>query len=375
VYRAKPAGAPAEEPGQAVSADSGPTSALETLLADASVAGLLAHKLGPLAAWRLRGLGQPVPPLLEVEERRARSALMTAVPLLGRIRSCCEGTLLLLKGAEVAVLYPDRARSFVDIDLLASDPQAVYDALRANGFVEVDDPPLPVEHHHLPALQWPPLWLRVEIHLRPMWPDGIAPPPLEEIVEAAVPSRLGFPGISAPRPAHHALILAAHDWVHEPLHTLRDLLDIALVARLATDEELERTARAWRIERIWHTTQGAADALFAGGTETAALRLWGRHLRAVRERTVLDSHLQRWLHGFWGLPHDLVLRSTVDAFCKSALPEAGESSREKLTRVKHAVLHPRRPLSSHTATWQNDVEQAAERRSAAMPDPTRDPTL
>ena len=288
---------------------------------------------------------------------------MTAVPLLGRIRSCCEGKLLLLKGPEVGVLYPGRARSFVDIDLLAPDPQAVYDALSANDFVEVDDPLLPVEHHHLPPLQWPPLWLRVEIHLRPMWPDGIAPPPLEEIVEAAVPSRLGLAGISAPRPAHHALILAAHDWVHEPLYTLRDLLDIALVARLSTDEELERTARAWGIERLWHTTRGAVEALFGGGRETAALRVWGRHLRAVRERSVLDSHLQRWLNGFWGLPPELALRSTVDAFYRSALPDPGESWRAKLTRVKHAVRHPRQPLSSHTATWQHEVEQTAGRRS------------
>jgi hypothetical protein len=331
--------------------------AVEGLLERASVDGVLAHKLGPLAARRLRRLGEPVPAKLEAEEQLARLALLTAIPLLGRIREVTEGPLLLIKGPEVACLYPDRARSYVDIDLLAVDGQGVHAALKKAGFVEVDDPELFRDHHHLRPLQAQRLWLKVEIHLRPMLPEGLASPPVEEIVEAAVPSALGIEGISAPHPVHHAVMLAAHGWVHEPLYTLRDLIDVAAVAQRADEIELARTARAWGIERIWRTNEGAAAGLFGGGRTTAALRLFGRHLQRVQERTVLDNHLQRWLHSFWELPFRPALLATGAVLRQDVLPEPGESWREKLVRVKHGLLHPGRSMSSHTAGWRRDVDR------------------
>src|SRR5437588_9480757 len=174
-------------------------------LAVATPAGARANKLGALAARSLRAGSRPVPPDLAEDARMARAAWMTAIPLLGRIRALWDGPLLLIKGPEVAALYPDRARNFSDIDLLVADPEGLHETLRANGFVEVDEPEIYAnnDQHHLRPLQWPALWLWVEIHLRPLWPEGRTPPPVDEIVAAAVPSATGVDGLLAPEPAHH----------------------------------------------------------------------------------------------------------------------------------------------------------------------------
>ena len=93
-------------------------------------------------------------------------------------------------------------------------------ALLASGFVEVEDGNYSdlVDHHHLHPIRFPSIWLNVEVHSAPNWPPRApAPPPLAEIIEAAVPSALGVEGVSAPDRAHHALMLASHSWRHEPL--------------------------------------------------------------------------------------------------------------------------------------------------------------
>lgn len=330
--------------------------AVDDLLAHAKVDGILAHQLGPLAAHRLRRLGRPVPAALQREEQLARMSMLTSIPLLRRIRDLAHGPLVLVKGAEVACLYPGRARSFSDLDLLAVESNALHESLKADGFVEVDDPDLFHDYRHLRPLQAPQLWLKIEIHTRPILPDGVEPPPLAEIVEASVPSAVGVDGISAPHPVHHALMLAGHAWDdHEPLGVLRDLIDVAAVSQHAGESELARTARAWGVEGIWHTTNGATTALFDGGRQTAALRLFGRHLPHVRERTVLDNHLQRSLSPFWELPLHRALLAIPETVRRGLLPEPGESWGHKLKRVKHGLLHPGRPMSTHTQSWRSDA--------------------
>jgi hypothetical protein len=337
--------------------------AVDRLLASADVAGVVAHGLGPLEARRLRRLGEPVPAALVDEERLARVATMTAIPALGRIREVVEGPLVLFKGPEVAFRYPDRARSFVDIDLLAPQGRLVHEALKASGFVEVDDPELFRDHHHLRPLQAPGLWLKVEVHERPMLPPDVEPR-LADIFEQAVPSILGIDGLSAPHPVHHALLLAAHAWLHEPFHRLRDLVDVAAVSQEASEAELALGARAWGLERIWRTTWSATTSLLGEGSTPLALRLFGRHLPHVRERTVLDNHLQRWLHFFWELPLWSAVRRTGVALRQEVLPAPGESWGEKLTRVRSGLLHPRRSMSAHTASWRSNVaaNRARQRR-------------
>jgi hypothetical protein len=336
---------------------------VDRLLQGAVLDGIRVHKLGPLAARRLRRLGQPVPSVLAADERAAVGAMMIAKPLLERIRASCEGPLLLVKGPEVASIYPGRARSYSDVDLITPSAAAVHRALRAAGFEEVDDPDLFRDHHHLRPLKWPTLGLKVEVHLRPNWPRGVEPPAPDELVEGAVSSRLGVDGLSTPNPIHHALIIAAHAWEHEPLGTLRDLVDVAAVCAGSTDAELERAAQAWRIPGIWSTTYGAARTLFDAAPPTLAVRLWGRHLPPVRERTVLDNHLQRWLHPFWELPMHAAVLATADAFRQEVLPMPGEAWQDKLARTAHAIRHPREPLSVHREEWREPARRRASRKS------------
>lgn len=312
------------------------------------MSGILAHKLGPLAANRLRRLGEPVPELLLREERAASLSMLAGVPLIERLRASCDGPLVLIKGPEVARLYPGGARRFGDIDVLTDNAAAVQRALVTRGFVEIDDPDFHVpDHHHLPPLQWPTIGLQVEVHTSPNWPVHAQRPPIGEILDASVPSVLEIAGVSAPTPLHHALILASHAWRHEPLRTLRDLIDIAAVSAQADERELDRTAAAWGIGRLWRTTHRAIDAMFYGGRETFPLRSWARHLKPVRDRTGFEKHLGRLLHGYWGMPPLMAPVQTLRAFRYMIEPVPGESWGHKVTRVPQALRNLGAPVLRH----------------------------
>jgi len=321
--------------------------AVDSLLEGATLEGILAHKLGPLAANRLRRLGAPVPRPLVLEERAAAVSMLSAVPLLERIRELHDGRLLLLKGPDVARLYPGTARRFGDLDLLFDDAADVHETLVANGFVEVEDPDFEFtpDHHHLQPLRWPALPLLVEVHKTPHWPAWVSrPPSVAEIREASVPSALGLDDVRTPAPLHQTLILAVHAWSHVPLHTLRDVIDVAAVAAPLDDRELERTAKRWGIGRIWRTTQDAIDGLFYDGRETAALRIWARHLEGVRKQSILESHVARLLHPYWEAPAHRATLSVARALGDAVRPLPGETWGEKLRRIGRAVRNPRAPV-------------------------------
>ena len=317
--------------------------AVDELLDGADIRGIRGHKLGALAAWLRRRSARPIPPALAADERGAAVAVVMARPLLEDVRRVCDGPLVVVKGPEVAHLYPGSARTFGDVDLIAADAAAAQRSLLAAGYVEIDDPEPFVEHHHLRPLKSPTVGLNVELHTRPLWPAGL-PPPVEEIIAQSVPAGVAVDGISAPQPVHHALILAAHAWSHDPLQTLRDLVDIAAVCQGLSDAELMETAEVWGVSRIWRTTREAIRALFEGGPVTPPLRTWARHLRSVRERTVVDSHLMRWLHVFWELPPTSAVAELGAEFRLTLLPAEGESWREKLARASHRIRHPREPV-------------------------------
>jgi hypothetical protein len=337
-----------------------PWEGIGRLLRDADVAGIRAHKLGALAARLLRRNGRPVPPALAADQRGAAVAVVMARSVLETIRSLCDGPLVLVKGPEVARLYPGSARTFGDIDLFAPDAQAVQRALLAAGFLEVDDPEPFRDHHHLRPLKAPAVGLRVEVHTSPLWPEGTKPPPLEEILEGSVAAGVGVEGISAPDPVHHALILAAHAWSHDPLRTLRDLVDVAALSVGYSEVELARAAEAWGISRVWRTTRAAMRALFEDDPTTIPLQVWARHLRSVRERTVLDNHLMRYLHAFWELPPRAAVVDLRTAFRLTLLPGPGESWREKLARTRRGITHPGEGMRSHLA-WQHEVRRCRTR--------------
>lgn len=332
--------------------------AVDRLLADASVEGAQVHGVGPLLAQTWRRSGREVPPELAFEEHLAACSMLLVDPLLRRIRAACDGPLVLLKGPEVAALYPGERRRFGDLDLLVPDPGATHRSLREAGFVEVGDPDLYRDLYHLRPLEAPELPLAVEVHAAPKWPQRLTPPPVDEIIAAAVPTRLGIEGVLAPRASHHALLLAAHAWAHEPLQKLRDLVDVAAVHATADPDEVAAVAEAWRVDRLWATTAGAMRWLFDGGPRPFPLRSWARQLPAVRERTVFENHLQKWLAGYWALPAPSALAANAEAVAFDLRPAVEEPWRAKFARARRALLGARMPVSTHN----REIGEAARRR-------------
>jgi hypothetical protein len=308
---------------------------------------LSAHGLGPLAADLLERRGRSLPlPLLQ-EQRAVRLAAVTAPALVARIRQSLDGPLLLLKGPEVAARYPQQARGFGDIDVLVPDADAAQRALLAAGFVEEDDPEgLWVGIHHLARISSPGLPLTVEVHSQPKWPEGLDPPPPEQLFEAAVPALVGVPGVFAPAPAHHALLLAAHSWAHQPLGRARDLVDVGAVATEVDPSELARLAREWRVARLWSTVDAALDA-FLARRRSLPLRLWARHVPELRMQTVLEQHLERLLSPYWGLPLAAAFPESARALRNEFLPAFDENWPEKTRRSAAALRRAFMPVTRH----------------------------
>jgi Uncharacterised nucleotidyltransferase len=296
------------------------------------------HGLHLLAASRRRSLGRAVPDPLREAERRA-AVIQLAVPiLLQQLRASCDGMLVLMKGPEAGALYPSpAARPFRDLDLLVADAPTVQRQLLSAGFELVGDPRLYVNIHHLRPLYWPGLPLIVEIHDRPKWIGQADPPPKTDLLAAAVPTSLGVEGIHALPPAQHALVLAAHAWAHVPLSKLMQVVDIAAVSEGADRDELEALARRWGLRRLWRSTTGVIDALLGDGGRPLVVRSWARNLPAVRERTVVESHLESWLCPWWVLPPRGALRQSSLAITAALRPEADETWGRKLRRTQHAL--------------------------------------
>lgn len=308
------------------------------------------HRLELFAARRWRELGRAVPDDVVDEERRAAIMTMTAPLVLEKIRAAVEGPVVLLKGPEVAFRYPNPdLRPYGDLDILVPNPNEVHAALRAAGFEEVGDPDLYVDIHHLRPLRHRSLPVIVEVHSAPKWIESLEPPRTSELIAAAVPSRVGVDGILTLRPDHHALVLAAHSWAHEPLGRLLELVDIAVMIQGLDRDGLHALASAWRMERVWNTTLTAMDALLTNGVrrEPLPLRLWARNLPSVRSRTVFESHVERWLAGFWALPLPKALRAAGASAARSLGPEEGETWRDKLARMRLAFRHASAPRSEH----------------------------
>jgi Uncharacterised nucleotidyltransferase len=261
--------------------------------------------------------------------------------------------LLLLKGPEAAVAYPDPAlRPYGDIDLLVADSRAAQLALTAAGFEPVGDEARYVGLHHVRPLQLRGVPLLVELHHAPKWPNGHEPPSTAELLELGVPARCGVEGILGLPPAHHAVVLAAHAWAHSPLKHLRHLLDVALVASDAGRTNWSRLTERWRASHFWETTVDAMNGLFGGARSPLTLRLWGRHLTSVRERTVFEKHLTSWMSPLWCLGPFEGLREGSASFVSDLRPLQGERWRDKLLRTRLAVANASVSASRHEALLQ-----------------------
>lgn len=310
--------------------------------------GVVVHGVDLLRAWRMRQLGQLVPEELQFRERLARATALAAPALLQRIRSTLDGPIILIKGPEIARLYPEQSRSYGDVDLLVPDALSAQSALTSAGFEEVGDPKLFVDIHHLRPLVWPSLPLTVELHSRPKWPDNIAGPTFTDLIDAAEPSQSGPPGILSLSPEQHAVVVAAHAWAHVPLRGLRDLIDLAAVSLNIDRAQARAFARSFGLERIWDTSINAADSLFgSGATRSLPLALWARHVPDVRERTVLESHVEQVLSPFWALPPGRATICSLTQLTETFRRAEGDSAFEKTRRAALALRRAFAPRSIH----------------------------
>ena len=309
---------------------------------------LRAHRLQFLAASLWRERGSMIPPELADEVRLAATTTVAAPVLLSRAKAAYHGRLMLMKGLEVAVRYPDPAsRSFTDLDLLAEEPDAAQHALIGAGFVELQTGRDYSGEQHLAPLAWPGVPLVVELHRRPNCPPYLRPPPRDELLGMAVPSETGIDGLLAPAPAAHALLLAAHAWTHNRLGRLGDLIDLAVMLTPDKRVEADALARRWGWERMWGTALSVADALLAGGPPAVALRTWARHLPEVRELSVLENHITRLTAPAFALPPRQAAREVGLAMRDTVARDRDERWSSKLYRSALAARDAFRDTSHH----------------------------
>jgi hypothetical protein len=305
------------------------------------------HRVELLEARRRRANGLPVG-LLAPDVATALACDLAAVPVLQRVRDAWDGPLVFHKGAEVSLDYPGpRLRRFCDLDLLTDDAEGAQAALLAAGFEEVDDPDVYRDIHHLRPLWWPGLPLMVELHMRPKWADGVPGPATDELIASAVPSRLGVDGVATLPPAQHTLVLAAHAWSHQPLGRLGNLIDVAVTLQRADEAEVDALARRWGCARMWRATRAAIGAVLEGDRRSAGVALWARHLRGVRERTVLEWHVKGALAPVWGLPRRRVPAALLAEVRATARPEGVEPWPDKVRRAGLALRNAGIARSEH----------------------------
>jgi hypothetical protein len=312
------------------------------------VAALTANRLHLLAARRWRALGKAVPSDVATAERTSVLVTLVLPEILTRLREACDGPLLLHKGPVVAARYPDPVlRPYIDLDLLVPDAASVQESLLKAGFIEVGNPVFYAAAPHRLPLEWPGIPLLVEVHSDLNWPRWLGRSPTPELLAEAVPSSLGVEGVQTLAPHHHALAIAGHAWAHGPFARVGDLVDVAAVLGGLDRDELLRLARLWNVEGMWRTTLATVDAVLFRGPTPWAARTWARNLPAVRERSVLESHLGRWLAGFSALGAMGGIRVLREEIGKDLRPAVNETWGQKLARVPWALRNAFLTRSRH----------------------------
>jgi hypothetical protein len=79
------------------------------------------------------------------------------------------------------------------------------------------------------------------------------------------------------------------------------------------------------------------------------MRLWAPHLEEVRERTVLESHLEHWFAPFWGMPPQRALAEGGGSLWWELKPVNGEPWRDKIARTWQAARRSSVARSEHEA--------------------------
>lgn len=315
------------------------------------------HRVNLFAARYWRDAGRDVPEELRSDERTAAMIALCAEPVLSRMRAACDGTLMLMKGPEVAAhhLHPE-TRYFRDLDVLVEDPVAAQRSLLTAGFVQMAGEDGYADVQHLAPLLHPSFPLVIELHRRPNIPPWLPAPSPETILEMAVPSATGVAGIVAPAPEAHALLIAAHSWTDRPLGRLNDLVDVVAVVG-DHREAADRLSHEWGWQRLWRATLLLADAVLAGEGAPVSLKTWARHFQSTRERTVLENHIARATSLAWTVPRTGVRQALATTVAQTAGRRSDEEWGEKLRRSRLAVRHAFTVQSAHHEALHHEKER------------------
>lgn len=246
---------------------------IETL----SASELLEVVSAEVASWspqarRTHGFGLLAPDEQTAHEGRRAQArtLLSAQSTLERLGAAGDGPLVLMKGLEVAQLYPTPLhRPFRDIDILVSDGRRTWDALVKAGHQPAGQR-LDLDHHHLPPLASPSGVLGVDVHVRPNLP-GWARLDAQVLLATSQASRTGIEGVHRPRDDLHALLLALHCW-KGGFARRRDLLD-ALLLGASSDIPVSTTAAQLGLAAFWRWTVRFSEALLLGAGDGTTRRL------------------------------------------------------------------------------------------------------
>jgi hypothetical protein len=101
---------------------------------------------------------------------------------------------------------------------------------------------------------------------------------------------------------------------------------------------------------MWRSTDAAIAAVLHGASRPFALGIWARHLHEARERTVLESRVQRLAGPAWALPPHRVPGAMVRAAGVHLRRHDDEPWRTKLVRtgrLVRGVSLPRSEVDKH----------------------------
>lgn len=208
---------------------------------------------------------------------------LQAKSMLTRVRGVIDGPMVVLKGIEVAQLYPEPwQRDFVDVDIVVDELLQADRRLRAAGFKPLHNAISHPDYHQTAALILGDDPVTIELHRRPNSPRWNHFP-VEEVFAEALPSRTGVDGVLRPRDDHHAVIVAWHYW-RDGANRGRGLIDVQLLREQSSNEAISLVAEQWGVGRIWEQTQKVLDAIERPGDAGLSSR-WLLDLSEVSHRT------------------------------------------------------------------------------------------
>ena len=115
------------------------------------------------------------------------------------------------------------------------------------------------------------------------------------------------------------------------------------------------------MQRLWAVTRAAADAALLGGPTPWALRVWALNLTRVRERTVLENHLQSVLSDFSVRPPAAAAAGLPGRLVAEIRRQYEETWSAKLGRSVRAFRNAHVRRSKHDLELEELTRRRAER--------------